>query len=141
MKTPWHLWVVGIVSLLWNAMGAVDYFMTATRNAAYMQGFTQAQLDYFYSFPAWSVATWAVGVWFAVLGSVLLLMKRPSALWAFIVSFVGMVLTSFYNYVLADVKMTDVVGPEAMIFSVVIFVVALLLVIYARRMKMSGILA
>jgi hypothetical protein len=24
-KAPIHLWVVGLLSLLWNAMGSVDY--------------------------------------------------------------------------------------------------------------------
>jgi len=28
VATPWHVWVVGIVALLWNAMGALDYTMT-----------------------------------------------------------------------------------------------------------------
>lgn len=25
VKAPWHLWVVGIVGLLWSAMGALAY--------------------------------------------------------------------------------------------------------------------
>ena len=28
MKTPVHLWIVGIVTLLWNALGAANYLMT-----------------------------------------------------------------------------------------------------------------
>jgi hypothetical protein len=31
-KTPWHLWVVGILSLLWNAFGGYDYTMTQLRD-------------------------------------------------------------------------------------------------------------
>ena len=23
-RTPWHLWVVGVVALFWNAFGCVD---------------------------------------------------------------------------------------------------------------------
>jgi len=34
--TPWHLWVIGVVALVWSAMGALDYVMTQTRNEAYM---------------------------------------------------------------------------------------------------------
>jgi hypothetical protein len=41
--TPWHLWVIGIVALLWSGMGAMDYVMTQTRNAAYMSAFTPEQ--------------------------------------------------------------------------------------------------
>ena len=79
MKTPWHLWVIGVVTLLWNAGGAFDYLMTETRAQWYLDQFTPEQLDYFYGFPPWVVASWAVGVWFAVLGSVLLLVRSRHA--------------------------------------------------------------
>ena len=36
MKTPWHLWVFGVVSLLWNFGGAYDYVMVRTGNQAYL---------------------------------------------------------------------------------------------------------
>jgi len=49
-KTPWHLWVIGVISLLWNSTGAMDFTMTQARNAAYLKGLTQAQLDFFYGF-------------------------------------------------------------------------------------------
>ena len=140
MKSPWHLWVIAIVSLLWNAMGAFDYAMTQTRNPAYMGQFTPEQLDYFYGFPMWVVACWAVGVWLAVAGSVLLLLRSASALWAFILSFLGMILTSVYSYGLAEVSMTDIVGIEAQVFMAAIVFVGLFLILYARRMKIAGVL-
>lgn len=140
MKAPWHLWVVGIVSLLWNAVGAFDYVMTQTRNEIYMAQFTEEQLAFFYGFPAWVDAAWAVAVWLAVLGSILLLMRSAHAVWAFILSFAAMILTSVHNYVLSDVRMTDVVGPEALYFSLVIVVVGVFLIVYARRMKIIGVL-
>ena len=40
LKTPVHLYVVGVASLLWNAGGAFDYFMTQTKNEEYMANFT-----------------------------------------------------------------------------------------------------
>ena len=36
VETPWHLWVVGVVGLLWSAMGAMDFVMTQTRNESYL---------------------------------------------------------------------------------------------------------
>jgi len=26
-RTPWHVWLVGIVALLWSSFGAMDYLM------------------------------------------------------------------------------------------------------------------
>ena len=72
--TPKHLWVVGILSLLWNCFGAFDYTMTELEGTGYLQGmgFSPEEIAYFTSFPAWAVALWAIGVWSSVAGSILL---------------------------------------------------------------------
>ena len=61
-KTPIHLWVIGILALLWNLVGAFDYVATQFRLESYMSKFTPEQLDYFYGFPAWMDAAWAIAV-------------------------------------------------------------------------------
>jgi len=140
MKKTWHVWVVGILTLFWNSVGAFDYLMTATKNDSYMANFSAEQLEFFYGFPKWADAAWACGVWFSVLGSLLLLFGSRHALWAFVVSFIGMNVTTSYSYILAETSMINVAGPEALAFSAVIFVVAILLIWYARRMKQVGVL-
>jgi hypothetical protein len=136
--TPKHLWIVGIITLLWNMMGAFDYLMTQTRNETYMSQFEQAQLDYYYSFPSWVVVFWALAVWCSVLGSVLLLMRKGLAMPVFMVSLVSMVITAIYNYGLSDGM--EVAGLSGFIFTVAIFIVALGLVLYSRAMRMRDVL-
>jgi len=137
--TPWHLWVVGVVSLLWNAVGAMDYLMTQTRNEEYMGAFTPEQLEFFYGIPAWAIATWAIAVWVGVLGSILLLLRRRHALGAFVVSLIAMFITSFQNYVLSNGL--EVMGdPFSMIFTGIIIVVSIALVFYSRLMYQRGVL-
>ena len=87
--TPWHLWAVGMLALLWNGFGGYDYVMTQTNNAAYLAQFTPEQRAYFDSFPMWMEAIWAIGVWGGVLGSVLLLMRSKWAFHAFVASLIG----------------------------------------------------
>lgn len=137
--TPKHLWVIGIIAVLWNAMGAWDYFATQTRNEAYMSGFTPEQLEFFYGFPTWVVALWAIAVWGGLLGSVFLVMRKAWAVPVFLVSFVAMALTGVQNYVLSNG--IEVVGdPFALIFTAVIFVVSLGLWLYSRAMSSKGVL-
>jgi len=131
-RTPWHLWVVGILGLLWNALGAFDYLMTQTRNEAYMSQFTPEQLEYFNGFPAWVVAFWALAVWGGVLGTVLLLMRRRLAAPVLLVSLLSMIVTTFHNYVLSDAM--QVTGGTGLAFAGVIFVFALGLWLYGRGM-------
>lgn len=137
--TPWHLWVVGIVALLWSAMGAMDYLMTQTKNEAYMSAFTPEQLEFFYGLPAWAVATWAVAVWGGVLGAILLLFRRRHAVGVFLASLIAMVITAFQNYVLSNGM--EVMGDAfSLSFTAAIFVVALALFLYARTMHRRNIL-
>ncbi len=139
-RAPWHLWVVGIAALLWNAVGALDYVMTQTRNAQYMAGFTAEQLAFFYGLPAWTVAAWAIGVWGGVLGSLLLLLRKSLAVWVFLASLVGVVLTTIQNYLLSN-GLEVMGGPGAVVFTAVIFVVAVALYVYARAMATRRVLA
>lgn len=137
--TPRHLWVIGVVALLWNAMGAFDYVMTQTRNEMYLSAFTPEQLEFFFTFPAWVDAAWAVAVWGGVLGCLLLLIRKRLAVWMFLASFGAMVITSFHNYVLSNGL--EVVGdPFSLVFTAVIFLIALALFLYARAMQKRRIL-
>ena len=140
-RTPWHLWLVGVVSLLWNAMGAFDYSATQLRLDTYLANFTPEQLAYFTGFPAWVDASWAIAVWFSVLGSLALLMRRGAAVALFLISFIALVVTSVHNFLLGDVSMTEIAGPEALYFTGAIYAVALALLFYARRQRMNGVLA
>lgn len=140
LRTPVHLWLVGVVGLLWNLMGTIDYTMTQTRNAAYLAQFTPEQLAYFSSFPAWVVGFWALAVWSALLGSVLLLLRRQAAVMVFAISFFAMLVTMVHSYVLTDPAFSDVVGTQDKLFSLAIFVAALGQWFYARRMRMARVL-
>ncbi len=140
MKTPWHLWVIGIVSLLWNGAGAFDYVMTVSRNASYMSSFTPEQLNYFNSFPSWVMTAWALAVWASVFGSILLLLRSGRAVIAFGVSLIGMLGTTLYTYVLSDVNYLELVGVGVVWFSLAIAIIIILLWLYARSMRQRGVL-
>jgi hypothetical protein len=137
-STPWHLWVVGVLALLWNGVGAFDYVMTQTRNDAYMSSFTPEQLAYFYTFPSWTVAFWALAVWGSVLGTLLLLLRRELAVPVLLGAFACMVVTSVHNFVFTDGL--RVMGAGGAAFSLVVFLAALGLWIYARAMARRGVL-
>lgn len=140
MKTPWHVWVIAILSLLWNAGGAFDYLMTQLGNEAYLSQLNEAQLDYILGVPTWFKATWAIGVWFSVLGSILLLFRSRLAGAAFGLSLLGLIASSVYSYYLADPSAIDLMGPVAAGMSIAIVVVLVLLWIYARAMTRRGVL-
>lgn len=137
-STPVHLWIVGILALLWNAIGAFDYLATQFRLDFYMAQFNEAQLAYFYEYPSWAVAGWAFGVWGAFVGSIGLLLRCKWALWAFVVSIAGMVISSIYGFALSNGA--EIMGSGGVIFMGIIWVIAFLLVFYAWRQTKTGVL-
>jgi hypothetical protein len=139
VKTPLHLWIVGGVSLLWNSFGAVDYLRTQLQVEAYRFQFSQEQLAYFYGFPGWANAFWALGVWGSVIGSLGLLVRKAWATWAFAVSIFGLVGTSLCTMVFTD-GIAVMGGIGTLIFSVVIWIITIALFFYARRMSARGVL-
>jgi hypothetical protein len=139
LKTPWHIWVVGILAILWNSGGALDYSMTHFQVESYMSQFTAEQRDYFYSFPAWSVAFWAMGVWGAMAGSLLILLRSRFAVWSFGISIFGLLGSTFYQFVIADMP-ASINTPAAKAFTAIIWLSVIVLFIYCSRMRRAGVL-
>ncbi|OYW48339.1 MAG: hypothetical protein B7Y36_12960 [Novosphingobium sp. 28-62-57] len=139
--TPAHLWAVGVVSLLWNSFGCVDYTMSKLDPVAYMQsvGMGEAEIAYTQALPAWLSAFWALGVWGSLAGSVLLLLRSRHAVTAFAVSLLGLAVTQIYN--LFDSTVPESMNLGAMlVMNLVIWASLLFLLWYALRMKGRGVL-
>ncbi|WP_041685551.1 hypothetical protein [Erythrobacter litoralis] len=136
--TPWHLWVVGIVSALWNLGGVASYLATETGNLDAF-GMPSDLHSYFYDFPAWAVAFWALGVWGCFFGSLALLLRSKWAVTLFGISIVGLLGTTFYERVVAVVP-AELQTTGQTLFAVAIWVITIGLFFYARRMRAAGVL-
>jgi len=138
-RVPVHLWIVGILSLLWNAFGCYDYLMTNLHNQAYLAAFPADQLAYFDSLPPWLTAFWALGVWGGLAGSLLLLVKSRHAILAFGLSVVGIVVSFGYQMFATQMPASMTEGAmKAMPW--IIFVVGLFLLWYSRNAEKQGLL-
>ena len=135
MHTPVHLWLVGVVTLLFNSMGIISYLSTKLGKLAEM-GMTPSQIAFMESYPAWVSAFWALGVWGAFAGSVLLLLRSKWTVTAMIAALIGLSVVTAYHYVLIDVP-ADMQSPG---LDVAIWVVTLFLLFYTSRMKTAGVL-
>ena len=142
-KTPWHLWVVGILGLLWNLIAVTDYTFAKMKSDWYMKEvgqFTAEQIAWFGQFPMWANVGWALGVWGSFLGAVLLLMRSRHAVTAFIVSAAGLLTMTIYQFVLKKDEFMGLFGPGPMYFTIVIWVILIALFLYARRQAAAGVL-
>ena len=142
-STPWHLWAVGVLSLLWNCFGATDYTMSQLRNRDWLGNFAESMgitydqmVQYLDGFPGWMNAFWALGVWGALIGSVLLLLRTRHAVWAFGLSLLGLAVTQLYQAVTPQPEWVE----QSVVMTLVIWSVATFLLIYAVSMKNKGVL-
>ncbi len=140
--TPWHLWVVGVLSLLWNGFGAYNFIMTTTQGEAYFRasGFDQGMIDYYNAMPAWMYVPWTVGVWGAVAGSILLLLRNRLAVWAFGLSLIGAVVTLIYGQFVNPMPPPPPELAMMKYMPYVITAVAAFLLWYAWSMSKKGVL-
>ncbi len=102
-KAPLSFWIVSGLSLLWNAFGGYDYLMTRTRNMDYLasaagnEQLAGEMLAMIEGMPVWAHVLWGLGVWFSVLGSILLLVRSRHAVMAFLVSLIAAALSFAYQ--------------------------------------------
>lgn len=83
-------WIIGVLLLIWGAIGASMYVLEMTMSDAdYIKTFGDEANEIRPLIPAWSIAGYAVGVWFGLLGSLLLLLRKRFAVPAYIISFLG----------------------------------------------------
>jgi len=82
---------------------------------------------------------WAIAVFGGVLASILLLLRRKLALPVFGLSFACMAVSSLRNYGLSDGF--EIMGTVGFVFTLAIFAVSLLLVVYSKKMADKGVLS
>jgi CHASE2 domain-containing sensor protein len=113
--------------------------MTNLKNAAWMAQMTPDQIAFMDSLPSWLTAFWALGVWGALLASILLLMRKRYAVLAYGISLIGAVVGLGYQMVIATMPASMKAGMMGMM-PIFIILVALGLFLYARAMEKKGVL-
>jgi hypothetical protein len=134
--TPWHLWLVGALTLLFNAMGIVSYMTTKLGMLAEL-GMTPDQIAFMESYPAWASALWALGVWGAFAGSALVLLRSRLAVAAMLVALVGLIGLTIGEIAILDIPagLATPLPLKAAIWAVTLFLLA-----YAWAMARAGVL-
>jgi hypothetical protein len=140
VKTPWHIWLVGVIAVLFNSIGVFDFVMSMAQGAKYQAsaGMTPDQIAHYQQMPSWMTVVWAVGVFGAFLASILLLLRRKQALLVFILSLAAFVVNLLYTYVLTNGG--AVMGQQMAITSAVIAGLLVFFSWYSRFMTLRGVL-
>ena len=136
IKTPWHIWVVGGLTLLWNGSGAVTILLG---QAGWLPGLSADEAAYYAAQPWWFVILTDIASLAPVAAGVALFFRSRLAVWLFAVSLFFIIVNNLYDLTAGTSR--TLVNQGALIVTITIVVIAVHQVVYALVMEKRGVLA
>lgn len=129
-------WIIGVIALVWNALGVSAYLMQAYKTDSFKEMYTAEQLEIINSMPSWATAAFAIAVFGGALGSLLLLVRKKLASILFSLSFAGIIVQFIYNFFIAN--SLEVYGPGGLIMPILTIVFGFFLIVYSKKSTAKG---
>lgn len=135
-KPPIWFWVVSVIALLWNIMGAFNYLNQAYNKAAMLEGLEQAQQEVFESIPAWATAAFAIAVFSGLFASIALLLRKKWAKPLFTISLIAAV-AQFISWLFVS-NAPEAFGPGAYIMPIIVVIIGVYLILFSKKGIQNG---
>ncbi len=125
----WSFWAIGVVALVWNVMGCINFF--AQMNPDVLAAYRESERAIVEGRPAWATVAFAISVFGGALGGLLLLFRKSAANYFFVASLLGVIVTMAHTLGLGiDFGLGEILGIILMPVAVAVF-----LAWYARWAK------
>ena len=131
-KPPVWFWIVSVIALLWNGWGVNMYLQQAYNTESYRAMYPDPEmLELANNTPAWATAAYAIAVFAGLLGCVGLLLRKKWAKPIFVLSLLGVFVSMTYHIFMS--KAFEVYGTEAVFMPIVVTLIAIFLVWFAKK--------
>lgn len=94
-RVHWSFWAIGAISFIWNALGAVNFFVQM--NPEILEAYRESERAIVEGRPTWATFMFGLAVFAGTLGSIALLLRRRVALALFVMSLVGVAGTTVHS--------------------------------------------
>ena len=135
-KPPTSFWILGIAALIWNLMGVFAFITQMNMTPEMLEVLPDAERELYKNVPSWMNIVFAIAVFGGALGSLLLLLKKKIAILVFAISLIAVIIQMIYNLFMS--RIFEVYGPGAMIMPVMVIIIAVYLVWYAKKATAKG---
>ncbi len=136
-KPPVWFWVVSVVALLWNLMGAMAYLSQAFITDEDKAMLPADKLELMENTPAWATAAFAIAVWAGVLGCIGLLVRKKWARPVLLVSLLGILVQMGYSFFMTNVA--EVYGAvEGVVMPLLLIGIGIGLILFAKSSQNKG---
>lgn len=133
---PKWVLVVGIILVLWNAMGSAMFVMDSMKTPADLAALPKDQQLLWAQMPAWGWAGYGLGTIGGLLAAIGIVMKKKWAALLALLSVIGVIANFTPTFFMS--KGVDVWQPQFYGFPLVIFAIALFQLWLARKGNASG---
>ena len=120
-RPPIWFWIVSVIALIWNGLGVHGYLSRAYNTSAYTDAYTSEQLEVMNNLPAWYTGLFAIAVFAGALGSLMIILRKKTAKFLFIMSFFAATAQMTYFLFLADLKDVDFSVNKITAYIIIIF--------------------
>ena len=135
--TP-HAWLKPLAwaALVWNLLGVFAFIMQQLMTPEMIALLPENQQDAYRNIPLWSTAAFAVAVFSACLGSIMLIVRKALAREFFLVSFIAVLVQQYYNFVVID--SLAMFGSSALAMPFCVIVIGLVLLLISNKGKQES---
>jgi len=134
-KTPWHLWFVGVLAVLWNASGAYTILLA---QQGLLEGVSADEAAYYAAQALWFVVVTDVALLGGILGGAALLLRSRWAVPLFAISLGAIAVTSGYDLATGSSRMFT--NTSTLVVTCLIWILAIVQLWYAAVMRGRGVL-
>ncbi|MGI9205716.1 MAG: hypothetical protein ACR2Q3_16995 [Woeseiaceae bacterium] len=127
VKVHWSFWFVGVVTLIWNLLGAVNFIVQL--NPESITAYRETERAIIEGRPIWATIGFGLAVFGGVLGSLFLLLRKSVSYFFFLGSLVGVIVAQIHSLSLG----LDFGSGEVLGIVVMPIVLAGFLVWYSKR--------
>ena len=135
--TTWF-WVLGVLLLIWNGMGALEYLNNVLVTPGEMAMKPEAERNLIEMTPSWVTSAFALAVWGGLMAAILMLLRKAFAHLMFMASLFGAVVQMCYNFFIAGAY--DIYGPEGLLMPAMIIIIGVYSIYFTGQCKEKGIL-
>jgi len=138
-KPSTSFWVISILAIIWNLIGVIVYLGQAYMTDDMKALMTEEQLAIIENSPIWTTAAYAIAVWFGLLGSILLTLRKKLSKSVLYISLLGVIVQLIYNFFMSNA--IEVYGTQGIIQPLITLAISLFLVSYAKQADKKDLLS
>ncbi|WP_281547251.1 hypothetical protein [Pseudoalteromonas sp. PAR1] len=136
MTPPAWLKPLAWAALVWNLLGVFAFIMQQLMTPEMIALLPENQQDAYRNIPLWSTTAFAVAVFSACLGSIMLIVRKALAREFFLVSFIAVLIQQYYNFVVID--SLAMFGSSALAMPFCVIVIGLVLLLISNKGKQES---